>query len=925
MKPTRKQLWMASLSSVIALSAAACGLFQGQTDNNSQQQVEETTVSNAQMTKFEKLAEEIKNNKPKTIVGEVFENGYLKKHGDHYHFVYGAPPADAIYEQKTSATAISSADDGYVFNPNDIVEENEMGYVVRHGDHFHFIYKNNAQQTIATTLATNSVANEHHEEDGYVFDKKDVVSETETGYVVRHGDHFHFIFKDKQGNPVVTTEHHEHEGEHHEHDGEHHDHEGEHHDHDHDGYVFDKKDIVSETAEGYVVRHGDHFHFIYKDKQGNPILEHHDHEGDKHEHEGEHHDHEGDKHENEGEHHDHEGDKHDHEGEHHDKEGNKDEHEGEHHDHDHDGFVFRKEDIVSETESGYVVRHGNHFHFVYKDKNGKPILDNHHHEHEGDKHDHEGEHHDHDGDKHEHEGEHHDHDGDKHDHEGEHHDHNGEVTSDNHVSTISNEKDLNEKSPKVQKYLDYIAYAYGVERDSIKLESAYKDGKYVGKVFAFQNMEQGQDKTHIHPWAIPLRNFEVPSSDESIDPELRFAQEIASLAKRMGISVKDIRILGDKFEVPHGDHSHSLKIQNIEGAKKYVANKLKEITPTYIAGDLDTKAVESQIEALANKASEKYKTQPVELSRILTSLREIKERLDEKGNSTQGYLELLKQFDEKYIEKASTVTTPELSKEEKALNALHESIIRTINDLDLTDYNVTKDELRAAANKAIEAKDMKALESVRDYVQALQDANKRLGVEGMKYLYFLTQHVQDKPLPFELREKVSDLIAKLSKAKFIPGETGTTEAIISPSYFATKEIKKAHENPAEKVDTRVGEKYKAIAKPDDEESMSKLAEMKEMAEIALDQEDKDNSIPTSDFTEELSEEVKKDLATPKSKTSVTADNSTSPKAEATSPVASTPAEAEKPVVTDKTEETVAPTNTTATPQPATSASEQPHA
>ena len=1018
MKPTRKQLWMASLSSVIALSTAACGLLQGQTDNNSQQQVEETTVSNAQMTKFEKLAEEIKNNKPKTIVGEVFENGYLKKHGDHYHFVYGAPPADAIYEQKTSATAISSADDGYVFNPNDIVEENEMGYVVRHGDHFHFIYKNNAQQTIATTLATNSVANEHHEEDGYVFDKKDVVSETETGYVVRHGDHFHFIYKDKQGNPVVTTEHHDHEGEHHdnedehhdnegehhdydhdgyvfdkkdivsetaegyvvrhgdhfhfiykdkdgkpivsnehhhegdnhehegehhhhegdkhehegehhdhegdnhEHEGEHHDHEGdkhnhegEHHDHDHDGYVFDKKDIVSETAEGYVVRHGDHFHFIYKDKQGNPILEHHDHEGDKHDHEGEHHDHEGNKHEHEGEHHDHEGDKHDHEGEHHDHEGDKhehegehhdkDDHEGEHHDHDHDGFVFRKEDIVSETDSGYVVRHGNHFHFVYKDKNGKPILDNHHHDHEGDKHEHEGEHHDHDGDK---------------------HDHEGEVTSDNHVSTIPNEKDLNEKSPEVQKYLDYIAYGYGVERDSIKLESAYKDGKYVGKVFAFQNMEQGQDKTHIHPWAIPLRNFEVPSSDESIDPELRFAQEIASLAKRMGISVKDIRILGDKFEVPHGDHSHSLKIQNIEGAKKYVANKLKEITPTYIAGDLDEKVVEEKIHSLVAKSAEKYKTQPVELSRIISGLREIKERLGEKGNSTQGYLELLKQFDEKYIEKASTVTTPELSKEEKALNALHESIIRTINDLELTDYKVTKDELRVAANKAIEAKDMKALEAVRDYVQALQDANKRIGVEAMKYLYFFTQHVQDKPLPFELREKVSDLISKFSKSKLNYENTYSTESLISPSFYATKEIKKAHETPTEKVDTRVGDNYKAIVKPDDEESMSKLDGMKEFAEMALDQEDKDNSIPTSDFTEELSEEVKKDLATPKSKTTATTENSTTPKAEeSTANEASAPAEAEKPVVTDKAEETVAPTNTTATPQPATSASEQPHA
>ena len=918
MKPTRKQLWMAGLSSVIAISTAACGLFQGQTDNNSQQQVEETTVSNAQMTKFEKLAEEIKNNKPKTIVGEVFENGYLKKHGDHYHFVYGAPPADAIYEQKNSATVKSSTDDGYVFNPNDIVEENEMGYVVRHGDHFHFIYKNNAQQTIATTLATNTVASEHHEEveDGYVFDKKDVVSETETGYVVRHGDHFHFIYKDKQGNPVTTTAQHEDGDEHHNHEEE-----GEHHDHDHDGYVFDKKDVVSETSEGYVVRHGDHFHFIYKDKDGKPILDnhHHDHDGDKHEHEGEHHDHEGDKHEHEGEHHDHEGDKHEHEGEDHDHEGNKHEHEGEdhdhegdkhnhegeHHDHDHDGFVFRKEDIVSETESGYVVRHGNHFHFVYKDKNGKPILDNHHH--------------DHDGDKHEHEGEHHDHDGDKHDHE-------NEANSDNPVSTIPNEKDLTEKSPEVQKYLDYITYAYGVERDTIKLESAYKDGKYVGKVFAFQNMEQGQDKTHIHPWAIPLRNFEVPSSDASIDPELRFAQEIASLAKRMGISVKDIRILGDKFEVPHGDHSHSLKIQNIEGAKKYVANKLKEITPTYIAGDLDTKAVENQIEALANKASEKYKTQPVELSRILTSLREIKERLDEKGNSTQGYLELLKQFDDKYIEKASTVTTPELSKEEKALNTLHENIIRTINDLELNDYNVTKDELRAAANKAIEAKDMKALEAVRDYVQALQDANKRIGVEAMKYLYFFTQHVQDKPLPFELREKVSDLIAKFSKSKLNYENTYSTESLISPSFFATKEIKKAHEAPTEKVDIRVGEHYKAIVKPDDEESMSKLDGMKEFAEMALDQADKDNSIPTSDFREELSEEVKKDLATPKSKTTATTENSTTPKAgEATANEASTLAETEKPVVNDKAEETVAPTNTTATPQPATSASEQPHA
>ena len=276
MKIHKKSLLIGSASLVLL---GGCSLFN--TQNTSQQTESETTtteISKADLAKFEKIAEEVKENKPKTIVGEVFENGYLKKHGDHYHFVYGAPPADAIYEQKTSTTkAISSADDGYVFNPNDIVEENEMGYVVRHGDHFHFIYKNNAQQTFATTMATNSVAHEHHEEveDGYVFDKKDVVSETETGYIVRHGDHFHYIYKDKEGNPVVTAEHHDHESEHHDHEGEKHEHEGEHDDHDHDGYVFDKKDIVSETAEGYVVRHGDHFHFIYKN-QVNPESTQHD-------------------------------------------------------------------------------------------------------------------------------------------------------------------------------------------------------------------------------------------------------------------------------------------------------------------------------------------------------------------------------------------------------------------------------------------------------------------------------------------------------------------------------------------------------------------------------------------------------------------------------------------------------------------------
>ena len=117
---------------VILGGAVALGLLFASGAVLSQQQAqttetttEETTIDAERMAKYEQAAKEIKDNKPKTIVGEVFENGYLKKHGDHYHFVYGAPPADAIYEQKKPGATTSTVEDNYVFNPNDIVSENE--------------------------------------------------------------------------------------------------------------------------------------------------------------------------------------------------------------------------------------------------------------------------------------------------------------------------------------------------------------------------------------------------------------------------------------------------------------------------------------------------------------------------------------------------------------------------------------------------------------------------------------------------------------------------------------------------------------------------------------------------------------------------------------------------------------------------------
>ena len=40
----------------------------------------------------------------------------------------------------------SSTEDNYTFNPKDIVSEDENGYTVRHGDHFHYIPKNKVEK-----------------------------------------------------------------------------------------------------------------------------------------------------------------------------------------------------------------------------------------------------------------------------------------------------------------------------------------------------------------------------------------------------------------------------------------------------------------------------------------------------------------------------------------------------------------------------------------------------------------------------------------------------------------------------------------------------------------------------------------------------------------------------------------------------------
>ncbi|MBJ8326236.1 pneumococcal-type histidine triad protein [Streptococcus pacificus] len=156
-------------------------------------------------------------------------DGLILKHGDHSHFIFYSElkgtkwayliPGEYVDTAKTNG-AVSSTnqvtghyqlDDGYVFNPRDIVAEDANGYTVRHGDHYHYIYKSQlssneqakTSQLIRTqplpiappTIQTqNGIPGiDYPTSDGFLFTGQNITSSTATGILVGHNGHLHSI------------------------------------------------------------------------------------------------------------------------------------------------------------------------------------------------------------------------------------------------------------------------------------------------------------------------------------------------------------------------------------------------------------------------------------------------------------------------------------------------------------------------------------------------------------------------------------------------------------------------------------------------------------------------------------------------------------------------------------------------------------
>ena len=242
-----------------------------------------------------------------------------------------------------------TTDDGYVFNPADIIEDTGDAYIVPHGGHYHYIPKSDLSASeLAAAKAILAGKNTQPSQLSYSSAASDnntqSVAQGSTSKPANKAENLQSLLKELYDSPSDQRYS------------------------ESDGLVFDPAKIISRTPNGVAIPHGDHYHFIpysklspLEEKIARMIplasdsvkptpLENPSKPAEKPTQQNHHHEQDGDhgsqdpKHEEHG----HDGDGHDH-----------------HHDEDHD-HGFDADRVISEDDQGFVISHGDHNHYFFK-------------------------------------------------------------------------------------------------------------------------------------------------------------------------------------------------------------------------------------------------------------------------------------------------------------------------------------------------------------------------------------------------------------------------------------------------------------------------------------------------------------------------------------------------------------------------------
>ncbi|MGS4809926.1 pneumococcal-type histidine triad protein [Streptococcus sp. Z554] len=737
------------------------------------------------------------------IVNEIKGGYIIKVDGKYYVYLKDASHADnirtkdQIEKQKQEHTSDRGSDskeviaaraqgryttdDGYVFNPADILEDTGDAYIVPHGGHYHYVPKSALSSTeLAAAQAYLAGRGSQPSSTDYKptpsVEPSHPVEKPATSNPVQEENNLQKLLEQLYALPVSQRYK------------------------ESDGLVFDPAKITSRTANGVAIPHGNHYHFIpYSSMSAleqkiarliplsglatpsNPV-ETPSKPSEGHEH---HHDHEDANHHHEE---DHENDHHHHEEE-----------------HDHD---FAADRVISEDDQGFVVSHGDHKHYFYKkdltaqqikeaqeNLKGKAEV----------KPNPSDEHHDEDG-----------HD----DHHGEDHNHGFDaervISEDEQGFVVSHgdhahyffKKDLSAEQIKAaqdhlhghqqtepvkplaktvesfsrdasdEEKIAYISKTYGVPLEAIRISNGF---------FVFGNPDQAYDPTHIHPYAVRKEHVRIPL--QTGDAELDFLNELYTTALRDGVSPYSLQVENGSFVIPHGDHNHYIKVQT-KGYEVALKNKIPALQTTYQPGAFDEKAVQYKVDQLLAESREIYKDKPIQQRQIELALGQFSENMKKLStNSTAGYLAALDLFDKQYIHIDSSVKPTEIS----PLDKKYQALVDKINTLDTDAYGLPKKDLLTQLQENKLAQDEAGLDAVEAKLQALQDFNDRTGVTTVEYIKYFYQHLSDGRLNDNLRNKVANLTWTLYQSQSFLKATDLNK--LFPEIYQTKlEVEEALKN-----------------------------------------------------------------------------------------------------------------------------------
>ena len=296
---------------------------------------------------------------------------------------------------------------------------------------------------------------------------------------------------------------------------------------------------------------------------------------------------------------------------------------------------------------------------------------------------------------------------------------------------------------EIQKQINYIAEVYGVPKEAVKVTKDF---------FVFNEPAHAYDPTHIHPYLIPRDKFHIP--EVTGDDEVDFENELLALSKRTGIPADKIKRDGDKFVIPHGDHDHFVKILS-KGADIYYKNRIPNITGTYVAGDFDKEAVFKHIDKLKANNIAKHSNDKKQANRVNRALDQLRATIEElPTNSTKGYLEMLDNFDKKYIQEEANADTSKNDEFVKKYNTL----LNRIKDNDIEKYNLSKVELTNELNIASENKDVNTLNKINHLLDELQKFEDRESITTVSYIKYFLENIDSDKIDNKLREELSSLV-----------------------------------------------------------------------------------------------------------------------------------------------------------------------